>query len=154
MITPPKLSLFFHFLEGTSLKVQLNSFLSIDRIPLTMLHTVHTLQRVVVYPTLYFLLRDTRADDLSGMSSARLLQIRHIMMTHQLLSARVLTGGTCQTLTCCWPCSSPSARSGVHASPPAPSWPSLSTLPLPPWMPSLFFGGHSNKEEQRQGDIK
>lgn len=27
------------------------------------------------------------------MSSARLLQIRHIVMTHQLLSARVLTGG-------------------------------------------------------------
>lgn len=40
-------------------------------------------------------------------------------------------------LTCCWPCSSPSARSGGRASPPAPSWPSPSTPPPSPWRPSL-----------------
>lgn len=40
-------------------------------------------------------------------------------------------------LTCCWPCSSPSAHSGVRASPPAPFWPSPSTPPLWPWTPSL-----------------
>lgn len=45
---------------------------------------------------------------------------------------------TCLTLpTCCWPCSSPSAHSGARANLLAPSWPSLATPPLPPWMPSL-----------------
>lgn len=65
------------------------------------------------------------------------LQHHDIIMINQLFLLSMYNRGTCQTLTCCWPCSSPSARSGVHASPPAPFWLSLSTLPPPPWMQSL-----------------